>query len=84
MRLSADQIEEDLFVQAAELDILSVSGGQLSRNLSAAGLLEPVSGLLHDSFTFAALEDSLSSLAISVGFRRFSPAYTMPGARICS
>ena len=27
VRLSTDQIEEDLFVQAAELDILSVSGG---------------------------------------------------------
>ena len=27
VRLSADQIEEDLFVQAAELDLLSVSGG---------------------------------------------------------
>jgi hypothetical protein len=27
VRLSADQIEEDLFVQAAELDILSVSFG---------------------------------------------------------
>ncbi len=84
MRLSADQIEEDLFVQAAELDILSVSGGQLSGDLSAGGLLEPVSGPLHDFYTLTALDDSPSSLAFSVDFRRFFPAFTLPLAPMCS